>query len=121
MDAAAQVRPPRRAGEPWQIEGPDPLPLLQLVFARDVGRLGEGRGRHAIARTHAGGTFMDGILDNLTDFDHTMMPSPPGSGASSIPASRVSWGVPRSWRPTAAGSVFSAWSARPPRRAIAPR
>jgi len=48
--------------KPWQIEGPDAVSFLEKIFARRIGTLTEGRGRYAIACTHDGGTFMDGIL-----------------------------------------------------------
>ena len=53
--------------KPWQIEGPDVLPFLERVFARRIGNLREGRGRYAIACTHDGGTFMDGILFKIEE------------------------------------------------------
>lgn len=53
--------------KPWQIEGPDALPFLEKLFARRVGNLLEGRGRYAIACTHEGGIFMDGILFKLSE------------------------------------------------------
>jgi len=52
--------------KPWQIEGPDVVPFLERVFARRIGNLPEGRGRYAIACAPNGGTFMDGILFNLS-------------------------------------------------------
>ena len=51
--------------KPWQIEGPDALPFLEKIFARRIDTLDEGRGRYAIACTHDGGAFMDGILFKL--------------------------------------------------------
>lgn len=53
--------------KPWQIEGPDALPFLEKVFARRIDNLADGRGRYAIACTHAGGTFMDGILFRMAE------------------------------------------------------
>lgn len=53
--------------KPWQIEGPEALPLLEKIFARSIGDLPEGRGRYAIACTSDGGTFMDGILFRLAE------------------------------------------------------
>ena len=53
--------------KPWQIEGPDAVPLLERVFARQIATLPEGRGRYAIACTGDGGIFMDGILFKLAD------------------------------------------------------
>ena len=47
---------------PWQIEGPDAVAFLERIFARPISTLPERRGRYAIACTHDGGTFMDGIL-----------------------------------------------------------
>jgi len=48
--------------KPWQIEGPDATSFMDRIFARDISKLEEGRGVYAIACTHDGGTFMDGIL-----------------------------------------------------------
>jgi aminomethyltransferase len=48
--------------KPWQIEGPDAVPFMEKVFARNIGSFKEGRGLYAIACDHKGGTFMDGIL-----------------------------------------------------------
>ncbi|WP_079203590.1 aminomethyltransferase family protein [Pseudomonas sp. CC6-YY-74] len=48
--------------KPWQIEGPDAVPFMERVFARRIENFKEGRGLYAIACTHDGGTFMDGIL-----------------------------------------------------------
>ena len=51
--------------KPWQIEGPDALTFLEMIFARRIDTLAEGRARYAIACTPEGGTFMDGILFKL--------------------------------------------------------
>ena len=48
--------------KPWEIQGPDALAFLERIFARRLDTLAECRGRYAIACTHEGGTFMDGIL-----------------------------------------------------------
>jgi len=53
--------------KPWEIQGPDVLPFLERIFARRVDTLSEGRGRYAIACTHEGGTFMDGILFKMEE------------------------------------------------------
>ena len=53
--------------KPWQIEGPDAMAFLDRIFARKVSTLKEGRGLYAIACTHDGGTFMDGILFRMTE------------------------------------------------------
>ena len=47
---------------PVEIAGPDAQRFLERIFARQVHTLGEGRGRYAIACTHQGRVFMDGIL-----------------------------------------------------------
>jgi aminomethyltransferase len=52
--------------KPWQIEGPDALPLLERIFARSVAKLAQGRGLYAIACTPRGGAFMDGILFKMS-------------------------------------------------------
>lgn len=51
---------------PVQIEGPDAVPFLERIFAREIADLKEGRGRYAIACTPHGGVFMDGILFKLS-------------------------------------------------------
>lgn len=51
---------------PVEISGPDVVPFLEKVFARDVSSLKEGRGRYAITCTPQGGVFMDGLLFNLS-------------------------------------------------------
>lgn len=51
---------------PVEISGPDAVPFMERVFARQISSLKEGRGRYAIACTPAGGVFMDGILFKLT-------------------------------------------------------
>lgn len=53
--------------KPWQIEGPDVVAFLDYLFARKVSNLQQGRGLYAIACTHDGGTFMDGILFRMAD------------------------------------------------------
>lgn len=53
--------------KPWQIQGPDALPFMEKIFARRIDNLVEGRGRYAIACTHQGGTFMDGILFKMAE------------------------------------------------------
>lgn len=53
--------------KPWQIEGPDAVPFLERIFARQISNLPGGRVRYAIACTHDGGTFMDGILFRMEE------------------------------------------------------
>ena len=53
--------------KPWQIEGPDVLPFLEKIFARQIGTLAVGRGRYAIACSSEDGAFMDGILFKLEE------------------------------------------------------
>lgn len=53
--------------KPWQIEGPDAMAFMEKVFARNVSTLKEGRGLYAIACTHDGGTFMDGIFFKMAE------------------------------------------------------
>lgn len=53
--------------KPWQIEGPDAMAFMERIFARNISTLKEGRGLYAIACTHDGGTFMDGILFRMAD------------------------------------------------------
>ena len=50
---------------PVEIAGPDAAPFLEHVLARKVSNLKEGRGRYAIACTHKGCLFMDGVLFRL--------------------------------------------------------
>ena len=52
---------------PVEISGPDAVPFLERVFARRIANLKEGRGRYAIACTHKGGLFMDGVLFRLEE------------------------------------------------------
>ena len=51
--------------KPWQIDGPDAVAFLELIFSRRIETLNEGRGLYTIACTPEGGTFMDGILFKL--------------------------------------------------------
>lgn len=53
--------------KPWQIEGPDAMAFMERVFARNISTLKEGRGLYAIACTHDGGTFMDGIFFKMAE------------------------------------------------------
>ncbi len=53
--------------KPWQIEGPDAAAFMDRIFARDIASVKEGRGLYAIACTHDGGTFMDGILFKMAE------------------------------------------------------
>lgn len=52
---------------PVEISGPDAVPFLEHIFARRISTLKQGRGRYAIACTHKGQVFMDGILFRLGD------------------------------------------------------
>ncbi len=52
---------------PVEISGPDAVPFLERVFARRIANLKQGRGRYAIACTHKGGLFMDGVLFRLEE------------------------------------------------------
>ncbi len=52
---------------PVEISGPDAVPFLELVFARRISTLTEGRGRYAIACTPQGGIFMDGVVFKLAE------------------------------------------------------
>ena len=52
---------------PVEISGPDAAAFLEYVFARRVANLKEGHGRYAIACTHDGGIFMDGVLFRLAE------------------------------------------------------
>jgi aminomethyltransferase len=52
---------------PVEISGPEAVPFLEHVFARRISTLKEGRGRYAIACTHQGRVFMDGILFKLSE------------------------------------------------------
>ena len=53
--------------KPIQIEGPDSVEFLERILARPISTLKEGRGRYAIACTHDGGVFMDGIVFKISD------------------------------------------------------
>jgi glycine cleavage system aminomethyltransferase T len=50
---------------PVEISGPDAEPFLERIFARRVHDLKPGRGRYALACTHQGHLFMDGVLFRL--------------------------------------------------------
>lgn len=52
---------------PVEISGPDAERFLDHVFARRIGTLKQGRGRYAVACSHKGGLFMDGVLFKLAD------------------------------------------------------
>ena len=51
--------------KPLEIKGPDSLALLERVICRPLADLKQDRGRYAIACTHQGGMFMDGIVFKL--------------------------------------------------------
>ena len=61
-----------------EISGPDVLSFLEYIFARKISDLKQGHGRYAIACTHQGGVFMDGILFRLDD-DRFWFVQPDGS------------------------------------------
>ena len=50
---------------PLEISGPDAEAFLEFIFCRTISTLKVGRGRYAIACTHNGGVFMDGVLFRL--------------------------------------------------------
>ena len=52
---------------PVEISGPDAERFLDYVFSRRISTLKQGRGRYAIACSHDGGLFMDGVLFRLAD------------------------------------------------------
>jgi aminomethyltransferase len=52
---------------PVEISGPDAGRFLEHIFARKISSLKEGRGRYAIACTHEGRLFMDGVLFKLAE------------------------------------------------------
>ncbi len=52
---------------PIEIAGPDACRLLERVMSRRLSDLELGRGRYAIACTHDGGVFMDGIVFHLEE------------------------------------------------------
>lgn len=52
---------------PVEIGGPDAERFLEHVFSRRIATLKQGRGRYAVACSHKGGLFMDGVLFRLAD------------------------------------------------------
>ena len=50
---------------PVEISGPDATAFLEFILARRIANMKTGRGRYAIACTHDGGLFMDGVLFRL--------------------------------------------------------
>lgn len=50
---------------PVEISGPDAVPFLEHILARRIADMATNRGRYALACTHQGGIFMDGILFRL--------------------------------------------------------
>jgi glycine cleavage system aminomethyltransferase T len=52
---------------PVEISGPDAVALLERIFARRIAEMAIDRGRYALACTHQGGIFMDGILFRLAE------------------------------------------------------
>ena len=53
--------------KPVEISGPDAIPFLDKILTRRVSTIKEGRGYYALACTHQGGIFMDGVLFKLSD------------------------------------------------------
>ena len=53
--------------KPIEISGPDAVPFLDHVLARNVATMMEGRGYYAIACTPHGGVFMDGVMFRLSE------------------------------------------------------
>ena len=51
--------------KPVEISGPDAVPFLEKVLAREIAGMQEGRGYYAIACTPQGGVFMDGVIFKL--------------------------------------------------------
>ena len=52
---------------PVEISGPDTVAFLERILARHIGDMEIDRGRYALACTHHGGIFMDGILFRLAE------------------------------------------------------
>ena len=52
--------------KPIEIRGPDATEFLNKIFSRNIENVREGRGYYAIACTHTGGIFMDGVLFKLS-------------------------------------------------------
>ena len=52
---------------PVEIAGPDAVPFLERILARRIADMAKNRGRYALACTHQGGVFMDGILFRLAE------------------------------------------------------
>ncbi len=53
--------------KPIEISGPDAIPFLEKVLSRKIESMKEGRGYYAIACTHQGGIFMDGVIFKLEE------------------------------------------------------
>ena len=53
--------------KPVEISGPDVVPFLEKVLAREVATMTEGRGYYAIACTPQGGIFMDGVIFKMAE------------------------------------------------------
>ncbi|MCY3769224.1 MAG: aminomethyltransferase family protein [Gammaproteobacteria bacterium] len=51
--------------KPVEVSGPDAVPFLDRVFARNIAPMHEGRGYYTIACTPQGGIMMDGVLFKL--------------------------------------------------------
>ena len=52
---------------PVEISGTDAVAFLERIFARHIADMEIDRGRYALACTHQGGIFMDGILFRLAE------------------------------------------------------
>ncbi|MEM1364039.1 MAG: aminomethyltransferase family protein [Pseudomonadota bacterium] len=52
---------------PIEITGPDACRYLERIMCRPLADLKIGRGRYAIACTHEGGVFMDGVVFHLSE------------------------------------------------------
>ena len=53
--------------KPVEISGPDSVAFLEKILSRKISNMVQGRGHYAIACTHEGGIFMDGILFKIEE------------------------------------------------------
>ena len=53
--------------KPVEISGPDSVPFLEKILSRKISNMVHGRGYYAIACTHEGGIFMDGVLFKIEE------------------------------------------------------
>ena len=53
--------------KPVEISGPDSVPFLEKILSRKISNMVQGRGYYAIACTHEGGIFMDGVLFKIEE------------------------------------------------------